>query len=67
MTAVSNLKAYRVTLSDERLYCFDLQAACAQDAIDLAQALAEESDDDPRLRELGGSFRDFVSCEEVRL
>lgn len=56
---------YRVTLSDERLYCFDLEAACAADAIELAQELAEHSDDDPRLRELGGSFHDLVSCVEV--
>lgn len=58
---------YRVTLSDERLYCFDLEAACAADAIELAQELAETSDDDPRLRELGGSFHDLVSCVEVPL
>ena len=58
---------YRVTLSDERLYCFDLEAACAADAIELAQDLAEHSDDDPRLRELGGSFHDLVSCVEVAL
>lgn len=57
---------YRVTLSDERLYCFDLEAECAQDAIELAQELAEHSDDDPRLHELGGSFHDLVSCVEVR-
>jgi len=58
---------YRVTLSDERLYCFDLETACAADAIELAQDLAEHSDDDPRLRELGGSFHDLVSCVEVPL
>ncbi len=58
---------FRVTLSDERLYCFDLEASCAADAIELAQDLAEHSDDDPRLRELGGSFHDLVSCVEVPL
>lgn len=56
---------YRVTLSDERLYCFNLEAASAEDAIDLAQTLAEEGDNDPRLRELGGSFHEFVSCVEL--
>lgn len=61
------IRIFRVTLSDERLYCFDLDAVSADAAIELAQAIAESSDDDPRLRELGGSFHDVVSCVEVRL
>ncbi|MEQ1731910.1 MAG: hypothetical protein ABL982_26345 [Vicinamibacterales bacterium] len=61
------MRTYRVTLSDERLYCFDLEAASEDAAIDMAQHIAETSEDDPRLRELGGSFHDFVSCVEVSL
>ncbi len=61
------IRIFRVTLSDERLYCFDLEAVSADAAIELAQVIAESSDDDPRLRELGGSFHDVVSCVEVRV
>ena len=61
------MRLYRVTLSDERLYCFDLEAPSEDEAIELAQSIAETSDDDPRLKELGGSFDDVVSCVEVRL
>jgi hypothetical protein len=61
------MRAFQVTLSDAQLYCINVMALSEDDAIDQAQEIAETNEDDPRLRERGGSFHDIVHCVEVSL
>lgn len=59
------MRTYRVTLADERYYSIDVQALSFDDAIEMAQEIAETNEDDPRFQDLAGSFHDVVSCVEV--
>lgn len=59
------MRTFRVTLSDERFFCIDVRALDFDDAIEMAQEIAESNEDDPRFQDLAGSFHDVVSCVEV--